>query len=94
MPDALHPVPLHSHEADFIKICSRGVIGLHNVIRHGDRYEIADGELAGFKGKLVMVRPRQRKAVLEMDICGHIRLVSIGINHIKVCLKKSEVKPG
>lgn len=94
LPDALHPVPLHSHEADFIKICSRGVIGLHDVIRHGDRYEIADGELAGFKGKLVMVRPRQRKAVLEMDICGHIRLVSIGINHIKVCLKKSEVKPG
>ena len=46
LPDAIHPVALHSDEADFIKICSRGVIGLHDIIRNGNQYEIADGELA------------------------------------------------
>lgn len=93
LPDAIHPVPLHSYEADFIKICSRGVIGLHDVIRHGNQYEIADGGLAGFNGKLVMVKPRQRKAIIKMNVCGNLRLVSIGIDHITE-MKKSEAASG
>lgn len=93
LPDAIHPVALHSDEADFIKICSRGVIGLHDVIRNGNQYEIADGELAGFRGRLVMVRERQRKAILQMNVCGKMRLVAIGIRHITE-LKKSEAASG
>lgn len=92
LPDAVHPVPLHRHEADFIKICSRGVIGLHDVIQNGDRYVIADGALRGLAGELVMVRPRQRKAVLKMNICGTVRLVSVGTRHI--LLQKSEAQTG
>ena len=93
LPDAIHPVALHRDEADFIKICSRGVIGLHDIIRNGNQYEIADGELAGFNGRLVMIRPRQRKAILQMNICGNLRLVSIGIDHITE-MKKSEAASG
>lgn len=93
LPDAIHPVPLHPHEADFVKICSRGVIGLHDVIRYGSEVRITSGELAGFCGEVVMLRPRQHKAVIRLTLCGYTRLVSIGINHI-TDLTKSEATAG
>lgn len=90
LPDAIHPVPLHHHEGDFIKICSRGTIGLHDVVKHGSKVKIISGELADFCGKVVMLRPRQRKAVIKLTLCGHTRLVSIGINRIKEITKSEE----
>lgn len=82
LPNAIYPVPLHPHEADFIKICSRGTIGLHDVVKCGSEVRITSGELADFCGKIVMLRPRQRKAVIKITLRGYTRLISIGINHI------------
>lgn len=91
LPDAIHPVPLYSYEADFIKICSRGTIGLHDVVKCGSDVRITSGELADFCGKIVMLRPRQRKAVIKITLQGYTRLISIGINHI---VTKSEETAG
>lgn len=91
LPDAIHPVPLHPHEGDFIKICSRGVIGLLDVVKDGKQVTIADGELAGFCGQIVMLRPRQHRAVIKLTLQGKVRLVSVGVKHI---ITKSEGTAG
>lgn len=80
------PTPLSEMESEYIKeLSGEGgkPIECSKVIETDKGIKIVSGALANFEGKLLRYNKRQKKAIIEVSICGQPKEVSLSVEFVK-----------